>query len=94
MVNPVRAYDAVVFDLLTALLDSWTLWNTIAGSDAAGLAWRRRYLELTYAAGTYRPYLDIVEAAAVACGQPAAQAATLGRRFGEVSPSLCEALPG
>ena len=25
-------YDAVVFDLLTALLDSWTLWNDVAGS--------------------------------------------------------------
>jgi 2-haloacid dehalogenase len=29
-----RAYDAVLFDLLTALLDSWTLWNNVAGSDA------------------------------------------------------------
>ena len=23
---PARRYDAVLFDLLTALLDSWTLW--------------------------------------------------------------------
>jgi 2-haloacid dehalogenase len=35
--NPTRQYDAVVFDLLTALLDSWTLWNRIAGSNEAGL---------------------------------------------------------
>ena len=23
-------YDAVIFDLLTALLDSWSLWNDVA----------------------------------------------------------------
>jgi len=27
-----RKYDAVLFDLLTALPDSWTLWNSVAGS--------------------------------------------------------------
>ena len=27
---------AVLFDLLTALLDSWTVWNSAAGSEAAG----------------------------------------------------------
>jgi hypothetical protein len=27
-----KAYDAVVFDLLTALLNSWKLWNAVAGS--------------------------------------------------------------
>lgn len=62
--NPTRQYDAVVFDLLTALLDSWTLWNRIAGSDEAGLRWRREYLVLTYEAGSYRPYEDIVREAA------------------------------
>ena len=34
-------YGAVVFDLLTALLDSWTLWNAVAGSEEAGMRWRR-----------------------------------------------------
>jgi 2-haloacid dehalogenase len=53
-------YDAVVFDLLTALIDSWTLWNRAAGSAEHGLRWRRAYLALTYAAGPYRPYADIV----------------------------------
>ena len=28
--------QAVLFDLLTALLDSWTVWNAAAGSGAAG----------------------------------------------------------
>jgi 2-haloacid dehalogenase len=25
--------DAVLFDLLTALMDSWSVWNRIAGSE-------------------------------------------------------------
>jgi 2-haloacid dehalogenase len=61
-----RRYDAVVFDLLTALIDSWTLWNSAAGSAAQGLKWRRAYLQLTYAAGAYRPYETIVREAALA----------------------------
>jgi 2-haloacid dehalogenase len=60
----VRNYDAVVFDLLTALIDSWTIWNRAAGSAQDGLRWRREYLALTYAAGPYRPYADIVQQAA------------------------------
>ena len=59
-----RNYDAVVFDLLTALIDSWTLWNRAAGSIEDGLRWRREYLALTYAAGPYRSYTDIVRQAA------------------------------
>src|SRR5215831_16205789 len=59
-----RNYDAVVFDLLTALIDSWSLWNRAAGSAEDGLRWRREYLALTYAAGPYRPYTDIVRQAA------------------------------
>ena len=58
-----RRYDAVVFDLLTALIDSWTLWNQAAGSAEGGLRWRREYLTLTYAAGPYRAYTDIVREA-------------------------------
>ena len=56
--------EAVLFDLLTALLDSWSLWNTAAGSEAAGRAWRSRYLQLTYGCGEYRPYEILVREAA------------------------------
>lgn len=58
-------FDAVVFDLLTALLDSWTVWNHVAGSEGDGLRWRRAYLRLTYGCGAYRPYEDLVCEAAV-----------------------------
>ena len=43
-----RRYDAVLFDLLTALLDSWSLWNDVAGDADAGRRWRAEYLRITY----------------------------------------------
>ena len=54
---------AVLFDLLTALLDSWSVWNHAAGSEASGRAWRAEYLRLTYV-----PYEDLVRQAARATG--------------------------
>jgi len=59
---------AVLFDLLTALLDSWTTWNHAAGGETAGRQWRTRYLQLTYGCGPYRPYEELVRAAAVDVG--------------------------
>jgi 2-haloacid dehalogenase len=79
-------YDAVVFDLLTALLDSWTLWNGVAGSEADGLKWRRRYLEITYGCGRYRPYEALVREAARDVGLPEALADELERRWSELRP--------
>ena len=49
-----RRYDAVLFDLLTALLDSWTLWADVAGDPRAARRWRERYLALTFSTGRYR----------------------------------------
>ena len=54
----------VLFDLLTALIDSWTLWNSVAGSEAAGRRWRAEYLRLTYGCGAYVPYETLVRDAA------------------------------
>ena len=59
-----------MFDLLTALLDSWTVWNRAAGSSENGLRWRRAYLRLTYGCGAYRPYEDLVREAAARAGLP------------------------
>ena len=80
------AFDAVVFDLLTALIDSWTLWNRVAGSAERGFLWRRKYLELTYQAGAYRPYEQIVGEAATLAGIEPACAGELIRRWGELAP--------
>jgi 2-haloalkanoic acid dehalogenase type II len=78
--------DAVVFDLLTALLDSWILWNEVAGSPEAGLVWRRRYLEITYGCGAYRPYEALVREAAHDVGLPDSLGEALERRWGELAP--------
>lgn len=86
MPPPQRRYDAVVFDLLTALLDSWTLWNRVAGSAERGLLWRRKYLELTYQAGPYRPYEGVVDEAAALAGVDRGAADELVRRWSELAP--------
>ncbi len=81
-----RRYDAVLFDLLTALLDSWSLWNSVAGSPEAGGKWRAEYLRITYATGGYRPYEDLVAEAAASVGLSRDLARSLGERYGELRP--------
>src|SRR6516164_2602508 len=72
---------AVLFDLLTALLDSWTVWNAAAGSERAGRTWRAEYLRLTYGCGAYHPYEDLVRQAAQATGLPPSAAEALEARW-------------
>ncbi|MBX3195718.1 MAG: HAD-IA family hydrolase [Microbacteriaceae bacterium] len=75
---------AVLFDLLTALLDSWTLWNDVAGSEQRGRAWRADYLARTYDRGAYVPYEELVRQAAEAVDLPATVADDLERRWTEL----------
>lgn len=77
-------FDAVVFDLLTALIDSWSLWNDVAGSEEDGLRWRKEYLRLTYGAGKYRPYETIVAEAAAEAEIDGDAAGELARRWNEL----------
>lgn len=80
---------AVCFDLLSALLDSGSLWDAVAaelGGPQLGRSWRARYLALTASAGTYRPYLDIVGEAAREVGLPAEAARRLQHRWTELAP--------
>jgi 2-haloalkanoic acid dehalogenase type II len=77
---------AVLFDLLTALLDSWSLWDAAAGSQASGRAWRAEYLRLTYGCGAYVPYEQLVRDAARAAGLQAAAADALEARWLELEP--------
>jgi 2-haloacid dehalogenase len=81
-----REFDAVIFDLLTALLDSWTLWNSIAGSEEAGRKWRAAYLRRTYEAGAYRPYEALAAEAAAEVGLSPTLAGRLAARYGELKP--------
>jgi len=79
-------YQAVLFDLLTALLDSWTLWNRVAGGAEAGRRWRARYLELTYGCGAYEPYEGLVEQAACDTGLTHEHARTLEAQWDTLTP--------
>lgn len=84
--NPASPVELVLFDLLTALLDSWTLWNSVAGSEERGRTWRMAYLKATYGCGTYRPYETLVEEAAIEVGLGKQAAAELEARWGELQP--------
>ena len=79
-------YDAVLFDLLTALLDSWSLWNAVAGDAETGRRWRADYLRITYRTGAWRPYEDLIAEAADAVGLNRNFAARLDARYGELRP--------
>ena len=81
-----RKFDAVLFDLLTALLDSWALWNDVAGSEEDGRKWRAAYLRRTYETGAYRPYEALVAEAATEVGLPSIFARRLAARYGELEP--------
>lgn len=78
-------YRAVGFDLLTALVDSWSLWSAVAGDRASGMRWHGASQELLRGR-PYRPFADIVRDSASAAGIPPGKATDLLRRWGEFDP--------
>jgi 2-haloacid dehalogenase len=80
---PEPKYDAVLFDLFTALLDSQPLWREVAGSAAVGARWREESSRVAYSTGRYRPFVETVAQAARLAGVPPARAADLLRGMGE-----------
>jgi 2-haloacid dehalogenase len=76
---PAPRYDAVLFDLFTALLDSEPLWREVAGGAAAGARWRAESSRVAYSAGRYRPFVETVAEAAQLAGVPPTRAADLLR---------------
>jgi 2-haloalkanoic acid dehalogenase type II len=81
-----KRYAAVLFDLLTALIDSWTLWNRVAGDAAKGRRWREEYLKLTYGCGEYQPYESLVRIAATRAGLPEKLAKDLEAAWDTLEP--------
>ncbi len=79
-------YDAIAFDLLTALVDSWTLFAAVAGEERRGREWRVASLRRVTVAGRYRDYEAILRDAAVDVGLPASKADELTARWGEIRP--------
>jgi 2-haloalkanoic acid dehalogenase type II len=87
--GPPVVADAVCFDLLTALLDSWSLWEVVAaeaGRPGQGQPWRHAALRLVTNSGDYRPYGELVAAAAREVGVVPDLADVLLSRWGELRP--------
>lgn len=76
----------MLFDLLTALLDSWTLWDSVAGNVQDGRRWRAAYLKITYGEGRYRPYEALVREAAETAGLPGLLADRLVEHYPKLVP--------
>ncbi|KAF1971045.1 HAD-like protein [Bimuria novae-zelandiae CBS 107.79] len=73
---------AIIFDLLTALLDSWSVWDasTPTGTPNSALPWRKHYLSITYGSTVYGPdttYESLVHRAAQESGLPPSAPDTL-----------------
>ena len=73
------------FDLLTALLDTWSLWADVAGDRATGMRWHGASQDLLRGR-IYRPFSDIVRESARATGLDEARANELLARWGEFEP--------
>jgi 2-haloacid dehalogenase len=76
-------YDAVLFDLFTALMDSRPLWREVAGSASAGASWRKESSRIACSTGTYRPFGETIEEAARLAGVTPERTADLLRGMGE-----------
>lgn len=87
-------YAAVGFDLLTALLDTWSLFADIAGGREHGMRWHAASQSLLRGR-PYRPFDDIVRESAVTVGLDEAKADELLRRWGDSQPwpDVADALP-
>ena len=79
-------YRGVLFDLLTALLDSWSMWDAAAGGVEPGRKWRAAYLRKTYQTGRYRPYEDLVAEAAGESGMARDAPARLFSLWQDIRP--------
>src|SRR6266550_704529 len=78
-------YDAVGFDLLTALLDTLPLWRSAAGDDDLGTKWHTANQRLLRGK-PYRAFDDLVHESAKEVGLGNAHATTLLSRWGEAQP--------
>lgn len=79
-------FRAVAFDLLSALLDSWSLWNEVAGGRETGRRWRMEYLRRTYGEERYRLYEELIREAAGSVELSRGAPRRLLRRWDELAP--------
>jgi 2-haloacid dehalogenase len=79
------SYRAVGFDLLTALLDTWSVWAEVAADRALGMRWHGASQELLRGK-PYRPFEDIVRESARSIGISGAKAEAMLGRWGDFQP--------
>ena len=78
-------YDAVGFDLLTALLDTWSLFADVAGGRDLGMRWHASSQSLLRGK-PYRPFEDVLRDAADAVGIERPKTEELLARWGQSLP--------
>jgi 2-haloalkanoic acid dehalogenase type II len=78
-------YFAIGFDLLTALLDTWTLWSAVAGDRSTGMRWHAAS-QAQLRSRAYFPFDRIVRDSAAEVGLAPAKADELLQRWGEFAP--------
>lgn len=87
--RPPFAVRAICFDLLTALMDSWSLWEWVAAEDGAagqGQEWRITALRHVTQSGEYRSYEELIARGATEVGLPPELAGRLLARWDELRP--------
>lgn len=83
--SAVPRYDAIGFDLLTALLDTWSTWKKVAGDPQLGMRWHAASQALLRGRA-YRPFEDIVRESAREVGVAPERADDMLARWGEFEP--------
>ena len=78
-------YEAIGFDLLTALLDSWSLFADVAGGRERGMRWHAASQSLLRGK-PYRPFEDVIRDAAGVVGIERSKADELLARWNESAP--------
>jgi 2-haloalkanoic acid dehalogenase type II len=81
----VPRYDAIGFDLLTALLDTWSRWKAVAGDGELGMRWHAAS-QAMLRGRAYRPFEDVVRDSAREVGVSDARAEEMLRRWGDFEP--------
>jgi 2-haloacid dehalogenase len=78
--------DAVLFDLLSALLNSLAIWSEAAGDERTGLAWKDAVTKRITASSAYVPFEEQVVAATADVRLPREAADELFARWPEIEP--------
>ena len=78
--------DAVLLDLLMAVMNSLAIWSEVAGDERRGLAWKDAVTRRITASSAYVPFEEQVFAATADVGLPTEAASELFARWPEIEP--------